>query len=176
MWQPGGQGLLLVLRLVTNLPSPSQTEVPKQYTYTATAIAAMACLSVSTAQPPDARALSRLHWAAVRRHIRVSAYKENHVEARPGDVMAGAGGAAGPAQEVCHQPPATTIYIYIYIYYNYVLYQNNAAGIAVKASIYYARGLGFETRQLHIFAFCIFLCTYKHELVHSMYVPSIYIL
>jgi hypothetical protein len=42
-WQPGGQGLLLVLRLVTNLPSPSQPEVPKQYTYTATAIAAMAC-------------------------------------------------------------------------------------------------------------------------------------
>ncbi len=42
-WQPGGQGLLLVLRLVTNLPSLSQPEVPKQYTYTATAIAAMAC-------------------------------------------------------------------------------------------------------------------------------------
>ena len=41
--QPGGQGLLLVLRLVTNLPSPSQPEVPKQYTYTATAMAAMAC-------------------------------------------------------------------------------------------------------------------------------------
>jgi hypothetical protein len=29
---------------------------------------------------------------------------------------------------------------------------------------------------MQIFAFCIFLCTYKHELVHSMYVPSIYIL
>jgi hypothetical protein len=44
-----GQGLLLVLRLVTNLPSPSQPEVPKQYTYTATAIAAaaMACRAMS---------------------------------------------------------------------------------------------------------------------------------
>jgi hypothetical protein len=60
-------------------------------------------------------------------------YKEIHVEARPGDVMAGAGGAAGPqaAQEVRHQPPGTATYIYIYYYY--VLCQNNAAGIAVKA-------------------------------------------
>jgi len=121
-----------------------------------------------------------LHRAAVRRHISASkacfaadlGYKEIQIEARPGDVMAGAGGAAGPAPEVRHQPPGTTIYIC----YNYVLSQNNAAGIAVKASRHYARGLGFETSQLHIFAFCIFLCTYKHELVHSMYVPSIYIL
>ncbi len=29
-------------------------------------------------------------------------YKEIHVEARPGDVMAGAGGTAGPAPEVRH--------------------------------------------------------------------------
>ena len=28
-----------------------------------------------------------------------------HVEARAGDVMAGAGGAAGPAPDVQHQPP-----------------------------------------------------------------------
>ena len=32
-------------------------------------------------------------------------YKEIHVEARAGDVMAGAGGAAGPAPDVRHQPP-----------------------------------------------------------------------
>ena len=43
-WQPGEQGVLLVLRLVTNLPSPSQPEVPKQYTYTATII----CLQVAS--------------------------------------------------------------------------------------------------------------------------------
>ncbi len=88
--------------------------------------------------------------------------------------MAGAGGAAGPVPEVRHQPPGTATYIYIY--YHYVLYQNNAAGIAVKASRHYALGVGFETRHLQIFAFCIFLCTHKHELVNSMYVPSIYIL
>ena len=45
-WQPGGQGLLLVLRLVTNLPCPSQPEVPKQYTYTATIICLASMLVV----------------------------------------------------------------------------------------------------------------------------------
>ena len=63
-------------------------------------------------------------------------------------------------------------HIYIYIYYHYVLYQNNAAGIAVKASRHYALGVGFETRHLQIFAFCIFLCTYKPCLynVCTMYI------
>ena len=46
------------------------------------------------------------------------------------DVMAGAGGAAGPAPDVCHQPASTTIHIYC----NYVRDYNDAAGIAVKAS------------------------------------------
>ena len=54
-----------------------------------------------------------LHRSAVLRHIRGSkpcfaadlGYKEIHVEARAGDVMAGAGGAAGPAPDVRHQPP-----------------------------------------------------------------------
>jgi hypothetical protein len=32
-------------------------------------------------------------------------FREVHVEARAGDVMAGAGGAAGPAPDVRHQPP-----------------------------------------------------------------------
>jgi hypothetical protein len=140
-WQPGGQGLLLVVRLVTNLPSPSQPEVPKQYTYTATAMAAMACPDAGPSTRAGAgltrficvncsatgRLSSRglfLHRATVRRHISASkacfaadlGYKEIHVEARPDDVMAGAGGAAGaagPAPEVRHQPPGTTIYIYI---------------------------------------------------------------
>ena len=51
--------------------------------------------------------------AAVRRHIAASkscraadmGIREIQVEARPGDVMAGGGGTAGPAQEIRHQPP-----------------------------------------------------------------------
>jgi hypothetical protein len=35
-----------------------------------------------------------------------------HVEARPGDVMAGADGAAGPEPDVRHQTPGRTVYIY----------------------------------------------------------------
>ena len=54
-----------------------------------------------------------LNRAAVRRHIAHSkqcqdsnpGYQEILVEARAGDVMAGAGGAAGPAPDVRHQPP-----------------------------------------------------------------------
>ena len=54
-----------------------------------------------------------LNRASVRRHIAASkhcraadlGYREIHVEARAGDVMAGAGGAAGPAPDVRHQPP-----------------------------------------------------------------------
>ena len=57
-------------------------------------------------------------------------FKEIHVEARPGDVMAGAGGAAGPAPDVCHQTPVTTINIYC----NYGINHYDAAGIVVKAS------------------------------------------
>ncbi len=54
--------------------------------------------------------------AAVRRHISATKscreadldFREVHVEARAGDVMAGAGGAAGPAPDVRHQPPGDT--------------------------------------------------------------------
>jgi hypothetical protein len=54
--------------------------------------------------------------AAVRRHISATkacreaglGFREVHVEALAGDVMAGAGGAAGPAQDVQHQPPGDT--------------------------------------------------------------------
>ena len=53
-----------------------------------------------------------LNRAGVRRHIAASkacfaadrGFKEIHVEALAGDVMAGAGGAAGPAPDVRHQP------------------------------------------------------------------------
>ena len=54
-----------------------------------------------------------LNRASVRRHIAASkhcraadlGYQQIQVEARAGDVMAGAGGAAGPAPDVRHQPP-----------------------------------------------------------------------
>ncbi len=35
-------------------------------------------------------------------------FREVHVEALAGDVMAGAGGVAGPAPDVRHQPPGDT--------------------------------------------------------------------
>jgi hypothetical protein len=157
-WQPGGQGLLLVLRLVTNLPSPSQPEVPKQYTYTATAITAMAC--------PDAGP-STLAGAGLTRFICVNCSATRRLSSRrlfqgsirppcaatsapprPASPLTSAikrstlrlcpvtswrgwwGGWSSAGGQVRHQPPGTTIYIYIY--YNYVLYQKNAAGIVVK--------------------------------------------
>ena len=84
-----------------------------------------------------------LHRAGVRRHIRASkpcfrvaaglCFKEIHVEARPGDVMAGAGGAAGPALDVRHQPPGRTVYMYFICEYCYI----NAASKVVTAVGYY---------------------------------------
>ena len=57
-----------------------------------------------------------LNRASVRHHIAASkhcraadlGYREIHVEARAGDVMAGGGGAAGPPPDVRHQPPGET--------------------------------------------------------------------
>ncbi len=57
-----------------------------------------------------------LNRASVRRHIAASkncrvadlGYREIHVEARAGDVMAGGGGGAGPPPDVRHQPPGDT--------------------------------------------------------------------
>ena len=70
------------------------------------------CVNCSATGHLSSRGLF-LHRSAVLRHIRGSkpcfaadlGYKEIHVEARAGDVMAGAGGAAGPAPDVRHQPP-----------------------------------------------------------------------
>ena len=58
-----------------------------------------------------------LNSASVQRHIAASkpcrasdlGYREIQVEALAGDVMAGAGGAAGPAPDVRHQPPGDVI-------------------------------------------------------------------
>ena len=59
-------------------------------------------------------------WAAVRRHISAAkacsaadlGFREMHLDVRAGDVMAGEGGAAGPAPDVRHQPEGKIVYIY----------------------------------------------------------------
>jgi hypothetical protein len=106
-----------------------------------------------------------LHRSGVRRHIRASKacfaaglgfIKEIHVEARPGDVTAGAGGAAGPAPDARHQPPGKIVIVYC----NYCTVQNDAASTVVKAAGCYAGGLGFEFSPMQFFAFLGFV--YRH--------------
>jgi hypothetical protein len=74
-------------------------------------------------------------------------FREIHVESRPGDVMVGAGGAAGHAQDVRHQPPGSTKYIY----HNYELHSTNAASSMVKAAGYSLLGPGFNSPLQQIF-------------------------
>ena len=119
-------------------------------------VVAMASMACPDAGPPRTPAVTRfvcvhcsatghlssrwlfLHRAGVRRHIRASkpcfaaglGFKEIHVEARPGDVMAGAGGSAGPAPDVRHQPPGSTVFID----YTYDFTSINTASIVVKAA------------------------------------------
>jgi hypothetical protein len=78
------------------------------------AVSRFVCVHCTSTGKLSSRGLF-LARAAVRRHIRATkscrdseaglGFREVHVEARAGDVMAGAGGAAGPAQDVRHQPP-----------------------------------------------------------------------
>jgi hypothetical protein len=77
----------------------------------------MCALRLIAPQPAGPGPLSScclfLNRASVRRHIAASkhccaadlGYREIHVEALAGDVMAGGGGAAGPPPDVRHQPP-----------------------------------------------------------------------
>ncbi len=84
-----------------------------------------------------------LNWAGVHSHIAASdseacfaagiGFEAIHVDARAGNVMEGAWGASGPAQEVCQQPPGKTIIKYC----NYCHNHNHAAGIVVKAARWY---------------------------------------
>jgi hypothetical protein len=71
------------------------------------------------------------------------------VEALPGNVMAGAGGAGGLAPDVRHQPPGRTVYIY----HNCESYSMNAASIEFNASRYSGRGARFESLVRQLFAF-----------------------
>ena len=82
------------------------------------------CLPVRTTVTSESGPLAGLPSPGPGRGVQVTQ------KVHAGDVMAGAGGAAGPAPEVRHQPAGTTINIY----YSYVRNYNDAAGIAVKAS------------------------------------------
>jgi hypothetical protein len=70
------------------------------------------CANCTTTGQLSSRGLF-LNQDSVRRHIAASkhcraadlGYRQIQVEARSGDVIAGAGGAAGPAPDVRHQPP-----------------------------------------------------------------------
>ena len=68
-------------------------------------------------------------------------FREIHVEAQPGDVMAGAGGAAGPAPDVCDQPPGTPLDRYN----NYGQHDINAASTVVRAAWRSAQSREFES-------------------------------
>ena len=83
------------------------------------------CVNCSKTGKLSSRGLF-LNRAGVRRHISATkacfaaelGFREIRVDARSGDVMAGLGGAAGPAPDVRHQPPGklltyTTILHYI---------------------------------------------------------------
>ena len=97
-------------------------------------------------------------------------FKEIHVDARAGYVMAarGAGGAAGPAPR--HQPSESGKAIYIYCDYCFTC--KHAVSVVVKAAGCYAHDRGFVPSSLQFF-FCI-SCSWQSEIVHAMYVHGIY--
>ena len=81
-----------------------------------------------TSQPSSSSLYLRLNWASVRRHIAASkeckdarlGFRAIQVQARAGDVMAGCGSAAGPAQTIRHQAPGAqtrrfTVTMYIFM-------------------------------------------------------------
>ncbi len=86
------------------------------------AVTRFVCVNCSASGHLSSRGLF-LHRAGVRRHIRASkacfaaglGFKEIHVEARPGDVMAGAGGAVGPVASYSFSPgfPETETQIWL---------------------------------------------------------------
>jgi hypothetical protein len=89
-----------------------------------------------------------LHLAGVCRNISAStacfaadlSFKEIHVEARSGDVMAGAGAAAGPAPYAHHQTLGTQFEKYN----NYGIDNNDGAITLVKAAQQSVQGSEFK--------------------------------
>jgi hypothetical protein len=92
-------------------------------------------------------------------------FKEMHVDAWAGNVMAarGAGGAAGPAPRHCDQPPGKAIYIYC----DFCLTYKHAGREVVKAAGCYAQECGFKAGPLQYFFFLYILLMAKY--VHGIY-------
>jgi hypothetical protein len=139
-----------------------------------------------------------LNQASVRHHIAASkpcrevnmGIREILLAARAGDVMAGGGGAAGPAQDVRHQP-ADDVQVEIR---NNILIpcqtQFKASTLVVEWSRQ-PRGVhevqGSNSRPMHILSKCFvraYTCIYRHMTTHtfiylhilsiSMAIPGIY--
>ena len=87
------------------------------------------CCHITVAPPPASESPQTL------------TLREIHVEARPGDVMAGAVGAAGPAPDVCDQPPVTPLDKY----HNYGQQDIDAASTVVRAAWRSAQSREFES-------------------------------
>ncbi len=102
-----------------------------------------------------------LNRAGVRRHIAGSkpcfsadlGFNETRVEARAGDVMAGAGGVAGPAPDVRHQRAGLIIVIYnnFCIKNKHATCGINAVGTVVNTACYYEQDRGFESLNTSFF-------------------------
>jgi hypothetical protein len=107
--------------------------------------------------------------AAVRRHIAASkpcraadlGFREIHVDVRAGDVMAGGGGAAGPAPDVRHQPGGK----HLYIYTTCELYSIYARRVVVYTASRSARDHWFDSRGYA--RFFILFCTRSYHLIPS---------
>ena len=107
---------LLLVAAMASMARPDHAGPPKHRDGVA-AVTRFVCVNCTATGQLSSRGLF-LHRAGVRRHISASkacfaadlGFKEILVEARPGDVMAGAGGAAGPAPDVRHQPPGALLF------------------------------------------------------------------
>ena len=70
-------------------------------------------------------------------------FKEIYVDALAGAVMAGAGGAAGPAPDVRHQLPGKTVIIYC----DFFSHDINAGSAVCTADFQHAHDRGFESNS-----------------------------
>ena len=88
-------------------------------------------------------------------------FKDIHVDARPGYVMAarGAGVAAGPAPR--HQPSESGNAIYIYCDRDYSITCKHAGSVVVQAAGCYAHDCGFVPSSLHFFLYFLFMAKWN---------------
>ncbi len=108
--------------------------------------------------------LSDDNWCYILWHPGTKCQSEEiHVDALPGNVIAGAG---GPAPVVRHQPPGTPLDIYC----NYFNNNNDAAGTVVKAALQTAPGSEFEPWYKQRFAFVF----YVHKDL-NLYIQCLYL-